>query len=482
MFMNKCLSYICILIFFACNREVAPPVACGPVPSENQLVWHERGQYAFIHFTTNTFTDKEWGYGDEPESIFNPTAFDAEQWAKTCSNAGLTGIILTCKHHDGFCLWPSAYTEHSVKNSNWRNGKGDIVKEVSDACRKYGLFFGIYLSPWDRNHPEYAKPEYVTYFRNQLTELLTNYGDIAEIWLDGANGGDGYYGGANETRKISVDYYDWPGTIALVRKLSPKTVIFSDAGPDVRWCGNEAGKGGETNWCTFSIDTIYPGQPDIGDLLNSGSEDGNRWIPSEVNTSIRPCWFYHEPEDAKVKSSVRLLHLYLESVGRGSNLLLNLPPDRRGLIHENDVDSLLAWKKLLDKTFAVNIAKKATAKADSYRGNSKKYSAEYAIDGNKNTYWTTYDGITTGFVEIELDKPQIINYISLAEYIPLGQRVKSFEVEVKQDDKWSKTVDGTTIGHRRILSLGENNKEISAVRVKILEAKACPTISEIELY
>jgi len=468
-----------VLLLFSC-KEVLPPAACGPVPDENQMAWHEREQFAFVHFTINTFTDKEWGFGDEPEALFNPTDFDAEQWARVCSEAGLKGIILTCKHHDGFCLWPSAYTEHSVKNSPWMDGKGDVVKAVSDACRKYGLFFGIYLSPWDRNHADYATPKYVEYYRNQLTELLTNYGEITEIWLDGANGGDGYYGGANEVRKITSDYYDWPGTIDIVRKLAPHAVIFSDAGPDVRWCGNEAGIGGETNWCTFSIDTIYPGQPGIGDLLNSGAEDGNRWIPEEVNITIRPGWFYHASEDDRVKSPDRLFRLYMESVGRGASLLLNLPPDRRGLIHEYDIRSLQEWKKRLDETFAVNLAAKASVTADSWRGKSKKYAAGNVTDGNKETYWATDDDVSAGTLEIAFEKPVVAKYILLQEYIRLGQRVKSFEVEVQKNGVWEQVASETTIGYKRILPLGE--AEITAVRVKITDSKACPLISNIEVF
>jgi alpha-L-fucosidase len=473
-------SLFAAILLFSCQKEVAPPAACGAIPNENQMAWHEHEQYAFVHFSTNTFTDKEWGYGDEPESVFNPTELNAEQWAQTCRDAGLKGIILTCKHHDGFCLWQSAYTEHSVKNSPWKDGKGDVVKEVSDACRKYGLFFGIYLSPWDRNHAEYAKPEYITYYRNQLTELLTNYGEVSEVWLDGANGGDGYYGGANEIRKIDVDYYDWVGTLEIIRRLAPKAVIFSDAGPDVRWCGNESGDGGETNWCTINLDTLHPGNPDLSPMLNCGEEDGKYWIPSEIDVSIRPVWFYHDRHNDKVKSPQRLFEIYMQSVGRSANLLLNLPPDRRGLLHENDVDTLLAWKQLLDRTFAVNHAENAKITADSYSGNAKKYSAKNAIDGNKETYWATDDSITAGTLEITFAKPVIAKYILLQEYIRLGQRVKSFEIEVKKGNTWEKAAEGTTIGYKRILPIG--GAETSAVRVKITDSKTCPLISNVEIF
>ena len=473
---------ICALAYFsACQSDVAPPEAVMPVPNENHLWWHEQEQYAFIHFTINTFTDKEWGYGDESPALFNPTGFDVEQWATTIKAAGLKGIILTCKHHDGFCLWPSRYTEHSIKNSPFRDGKGDIVKEVSDVCRKHDLFFGVYLSPWDRNYAQYASPEYITYYRNQLTELLTNYGEVVEVWFDGANGGDGYYGGARETRRIdNRTYYDWPNTHSIVRKLAPKAVMFSDAGPDIRWVGNERGYAGETNWCTITVDTLYPGKSRINNLLNSGSEDGTSWVPAEVDVSIRPGWFYHASQDDRVRTPENLLKLYLESVGRGANLLLNLPPDQRGLIHENDVKSLQEWKKLLDATFANNLAAHAKVTANTYRGKSKQYAAAKIIDGNKDTYWTTDDEVKTGSLEINLGSVQKVNYVTIQEYIRLGQRVRSFDIEVWKENAWVNAATGTTIGHKRILPL--EGIETSKIRINITDAKASPLISNVEIY
>ena len=483
----KSLFYlsICMLITFSisCQSKVATPEAVMPVPNENQLRWHELEQYAFIHFTVNTFTDKEWGYGDESPSLFNPSELDAEQWATTIKAAGLKGIILTCKHHDGFCLWPSQYTEHSVKNSPFRGGKGDIVKEVSDACRRHGLLFGVYLSPWDRNHAQYATPEYITYFRNQFTELLSNYGEISEVWFDGANGGDGYYGGARETRKIDAGvYYDWQNTHVLVRKLAPKAVTFGTLVSDIRWCGNESGYVGEPNWCPITLDVsyYYSWNEKIEKLLNSGLENGVSWIPAEVDVSIRPGWFYHAAEDDKVRSPENLFNLYLQSVGRGANLLLNLPPDRRGLIHENDVKALQGWKKLLDAAFANNLAAKAKASASTYRGKSKQYAAANVTDGNKDTYWATDDGMITGSLEIDLQKTQKVNYLSIQEYIRLGQRVKDFDIEIWKDNVWVKTASGTTIGYKRILPLGA--VETSKIRINIKDAKACPLISNVEVY
>lgn len=469
------------LLFSACRTEVAPPEAILPVPNENQLAWHEREQYAFIHFTVNTFTDKEWGYGDEDPAIFNPTAFDAEQWASVISRAGLKGIILTCKHHDGFCLWPSAWTEHSVKNSPFRNGQGDLVKEVADACRKYGLFFGVYLSPWDRNFAQYASPEYIAYYRNQLAELLGSYGEISEVWFDGANGGDGYYGGARETRKIdNRTYYDWPNTHAIVRQLAPRAVMFSDGGPDIRWCGNESGFVGDPNWCPIYGDTLYAGKPGISKLLNHGSEDGNVWLPAEVDVSIRPGWFYHAAEDNRVRTPENLMKLYLESVGRGANLLLNLPPDRRGLIHENDVKALLEWKQLKDATFARNMAAGARATADACRGKSSRYAAANVTDGDSETYWATDDPVKSGALEIDLGQTQKVAFVLIQEYIRLGQRVKAFEVETWNGTAWIKAASGTTIGYKRILPI--EPVETSKVRIRITDARACPLIANVEVY
>ncbi|MEI9910410.1 MAG: alpha-L-fucosidase [Bacteroidota bacterium] len=452
-----------------------------PLPSAAQLAWHEMELNAFVHFTTNTFTNLEWGYGDESESIFNPEQMDANQWAKTLKEAGFKTLILTCKHHDGFCLWPSKYTEHSVKNSPYKKGKGDIVKEASEAAKKYGLKFGVYLSPWDRNRTDYGKSSYITYYRNQLKELFTQYGPVVEMWFDGANGGDGYYGGAKEKRKINgATYYDWPATLSLVRSMQPNVLFFSDAGPSVRWVGNERGVAGETNWNTISTDTIFAGKAGIEELLNTGSPDGKKWVPAEVDVSIRPGWFYHAAEDILVKTPEKLFEIYLTSVGRGSTLLLNVPPDRRGLFHENDVKALQGFRELLNAAFAKNLALKATVTASSYRGRSKTFSAANITDGNKETYWATDDKIKTGSFEITLGEISTVNYILLQEYIKLGQRVKSFTVEVWKDNAWQKVADATTIGYKRILKIAP--VATGKIKISIVDSKACPVISNVEVY
>ncbi len=475
------------LLFFpallaACSKApVQAPAPVMPVPSETQIKWHEMEMNAFIHFTTNTFTDLEWGYGDESPNIFNPTEFNANQWTTTLKNCGFKGLILTCKHHDGFCLWPSKYTNHSIALSPYKSGHGDIVKEVSDACKNQGMKFGIYLSPWDRNHAQYGSPEYVKYYRNQLAELFQNYGPIFEMWFDGANGGNGYYGGSNETRTIDrKTYYDWPTTIRLAKDIDPNTLFFSDAGPDIRWCGNEEGRGNTTNWNTITPDTLFAGKSGISELLNTGSEDGTGWIPAEVNTSIRPGWFYHASQDSLVKTPEQLFDIYLNSVGKGSTLLLNIPPDRRGLFHENDIRALNGLKAILDSVFRINLAENATITASSFRNNQSEFSAGNCIDTSRFTYWTTDDSIQNGTLEIVLAKPALVNYILIQEYIRLGQRIKKFDIEAFDNNQWVTVGQGTTIGYKRILKI--DPAETNRIRINITGSKACPLISNIEIY
>jgi len=482
----KKVSYLIISFLLGTNlsfsqNKVEDPKPLLPVPSASQLARQEMELCAFIHFTTNTFTDLEWGMGSEKESVFNPTEANPSQWVSVLKENGFKGIILTCKHHDGFCLWPSKYTEHSIKNSPYKGGKGDIVKELSDACKKQNVKFGVYLSPWDRNRADYGTPSYIEYYRNQLKELFTSYGPIFEMWFDGANGGTGYYGGSNEKRSIDgKTYYDWPKTLDLIRSMEPKIVFFSDAGPGVRWIGNEEGYVGATNWSMMNLDTIYAGRPNINKLLNEGSETGTYWVPGEVDVSIRPGWFYHKTEDDKVKSSEKLFEIYLTSVGRGGMLLLNVPPDRRGLFHENDVKSLKGFHELLNREFKTNLAAGKKVTATSTRGNMKDFVASNLTDGNKETYWATDDKTLSASLEINLGKEQAVKYIVIQEYIKLGQRVKKFNVEVKNGNVWSKVADATTIGYKRILKI--EPVQTDRVRITIQDSRACPVISNVEIY
>ncbi len=480
MLMSKLFIIIIVFIFtFSCTN-VKPPKPVEPLPSGRQLAWHELEFYAFVHFNMNTFTNKEWGFGNESPALFNPTDLDCRQWARVCKDAGMKGIILTAKHHDGFCLWPSAYTEHSVKNSPWKNGKGDVVKELADACKEYGLKMGIYLSPWDRNSAVYGKPEYITYFRNQLRELMTNYGDIFEVWFDGANGGTGYYGGANEERRIDrKTYYDWENTRKIVRELQPNACMFSDAGPDVRWVGNEEGWAMETNWAPIRRDEFYPGSPNYKDL-RTGHEDGTHWVPAEVDVSIRPGWFYHPAEDHLVKTLPQLLDIYYNSVGRNASLLINFPVDTRGLIHEKDAGQIIKLADAIKSDFAVNLAERKMVTATNNRGNSKKYLANNVVDNNPDTYWATDDSVKTASLTVDLGQTTKFNRFLVQEDIRLGQRVKGFTLEALVNNEWQLITSQTTIGRKRILRFPEVTA--TKVRLNITDSKACPVISNIGIF
>lgn len=478
---NNVIRYFFYVIFLflcaSCSKTEAPP-PLGPVPSENQMRWQEMEYYAFLHFSLNTYTDQSWGYGNEDINLFNPEKLDCRQWARICKEAGMKGIILTAKHHSGFCLWPSKYTEYSVKNAPWKGGKGDVVREMADACKEYGLKLGIYVSPWDRNHADYGKPEYITYFRNQIKELLTEYGPIFEIWFDGANGGTGYYGGANENRKIDrTIYYDWKNTYKMIRELQPDIVIWNDGGDrgDLRWVGTESGFVGETNWSLLNGTGEVP-----WDMLHHGLESGDSWVPAEVNTSIRPEWFYHPSEDSKVKTVPHLMETYYNSIGRNGTLLLNFPIMPNGLIHENDEKAALEFAATVKASFAENLAENKKATASNVRGNEKQFGAENLVDTNKDTYWATDDSVTTASVTIDFEKPTLFNRFLVQEYIRLGQRVKSFTVEAFTDGSWKEVVKGTTIGYKRILRFP--GVEATKVRFSITGSKGSPVISNAGIY
>ncbi len=442
----------------------------GPTPSSRQLAWHALEFYGFLHFTVNTFTGLEWGYGDESPSLFNPTAFDASQIVSTAAGGGMAGLILTCKHHDGFCLWPSRFTEHSVKHSPWKNGRGDVVREISEACRAQGLKFGVYLSPWDRNHPEYGRPAYIEYYRNQLRELLTDYGPLFEVWFDGANGGDGYYGGSRETRQIDpCAYYEWETTWSLVRELQPEACIFSDAGPDVRWVGNEHGLAGDPCWCTLDRERFAPGQSDAA-ALNSGQRGGAHWVPAECDVSIRPGWFYHSEEDAQMRSPENLLDLYFQSVGRGASLLLNLPPDRRGQIHAADAAALRGFRERRERIFARNLAAGAQCSPR----------MALLLDGRRDTFWQPEGGDQLSELILEFPAPVTFNVAGLREHLPLGQRVERFALDVDRHGYWQEWAGATAIGNRRLLC--GKTVTTARLRLRILEAAAIPALSELSIH
>lgn len=467
------------MLFPGC-RNTPPPAACGPVPSQRQQQWQALERYAFLHFNMNTFTGHEWGLGGEKPAQFDPTALDCRQWIRTLKAAGFKGAILTAKHHDGFCLWPSAYTGHSVKNSPYKDGQGDIVREFADACRAEGMKMGLYLSPWDRNHADYGKPEYIEYYRNQLRELLTSYGDVFEVWFDGAMGGEGWYGGANETRTIDRNtYYDWPGTWEIVRELQPGAVMFSDGGPDVRWVGNEKGFAGETNWSLLKRADFAPGVADR-EALNAGQEDGTHWLPAEVDVSIRPGWYYHEAEDSLVRTVPQLLDIYYASVGRNASMLLNIPPDKTGRIPAVDSLRLMEFARALAAEFPKDLAADARVSASNVRGHNGRYAAMRAADGDTATYWATDDDVRNASLTVAFDQPTVFNRLLVQEYIPLGQRVQKFKVEALTSDGWQTLAEETTIGYKRILRLPTVTAK--EVRLTVEEAKACPLISNLQLF
>ncbi|WP_394775659.1 alpha-L-fucosidase [Flavobacterium sp.] len=474
------LCVFCIIASVSGQKKVKSPEPFGPLPTQKQIDWQEMEFYAFVHFSLNTFTNKEWGYGDESPELFNPTNLDVRQWARVVKESGMKGIILVAKHHDGFCLWPSAYTDRSVKNSPWQNGKGDLIKELAAACKEYNLKLGLYLSPWDRNNANYGKPEYITYFRNQLKELLTNYGDVFEMWFDGANGGDGYYGGANETRKINtLEYYNWDETYKLIYKIAPKTLVWGVGPSEARWIGNEEGRAGKTNWSLLRQKDELAGKVHYTEFM-SGHEDGEKWVPGEADVSIRPGWFYHAVEDDKVRSLDEMVDIYYESIGRNATLLLNLPVDKRGLIHENDVARLKELVSTIKEDFKTELLAKSKVTANNVRGNSNEFVAKNVTDQNKNSYWATDDNVKSASIVFEFDKPTSINRILLQEYIKLGQRVKAFNIEAKIDGNWKTVANETTIGYKRILRI--ERVIASALKIHITDSKASIVISNIQAF
>lgn len=462
------------------SDEVIVNVAANIIPSERQLRWQKLEITAFFHFGMNTFTGKEWGDGNDDPKIFNPTGLDARQWVKTCKDSGIKQVILTAKHHDGFCLWPTKTTAYSVKNSPWREGKGDVVKEVAEACKEYGIGFGVYLSPWDRNNSSYGSEAYNDFFVNQLTELLTQYGNIDEVWFDGANGE-----GPNGKKQV----YDFERWYALIRKLQPQAVI-AVSGPDVRWVGTESGHGREEEWSVVPVgkkNKFNEGSqtkvdaPPAGDM--TGQVLGNRnqlrecdalkWYPAETDVSIRPGWFYHESEDDKVKTPEYLKEIYFHSVGRNGVLLLNIPPDKRGLITDFDIAALKGWKEKLDSVFKQNLAKAA-------KGVGTFKNLKLLLDKHDATHISLSMKENQNTVEMNLGSKKTFNVLLLQEDLAIGQRVEKFVLEYFSDNQWKKAAEGTTIGYKRLLEFPAVST--SKVRLRILSSRLNPALSEMGLY
>jgi len=468
------------------NAQQAPK-PYGALPSERQLKWHEMETYCLIHYTPTTFQDKEWGFGDADPKIFNPSNFDANQIAKAAASAGFKGLISVAKHHDGFCLWPTETTTYSIASSPWKNGKGDMVKDFMEASRGNGMAFGTYLSAWDRNDTRYGTAAYTDAYRAQLTELMTNYGELFTSWHDGANGGDGYYGGRNEKRTInSATYYEWEEkTWPIIRRLQPMASIFSDVGPDMRWVGNEHGFAAETSWATITPkgkdgQKPMPGSSTDPSNLPSGDRNGKYWIPAECDVPQRPGWFYHENQDSKVKTPNQLFEIYLKSVGRGGNMNLGLAPMPEGILHPNDVKSLKYFGKKLEKTFANNLANGAKATSKQLRGKSAEFALTNIFDDDRYSYYAPNDAVLNPEIEIALNGEKEFDIIRIRENIKLGQRLDSVVIDTWKNGKWEKLASATSIGANRLIKLASPVKA-SKVRVK-LYAPVAPTLSDFALF
>lgn len=479
-----------ILLFLSVTvfSQAGAPAPYGVLPSARQLKWHETEMYVIMHFTPTTFENKEWGYGDADPSIFNPTDFNPDQIVKSVKAGGFRGFIMVAKHHDGFCLWPTKTTPYNISKSPWKNGKGDMVKEFQLACKNNGIKFGVYCSPWDRNNPAYGTEAYVQTYRNQLKELYSNYGDLFISWHDGANGGDGYYGGARETRKIDRSvYYGWDTTWAITRKMQPGASIFSDVGWDVRWVGNERGEAAATSWATFTP-TPLEGKTKVGpgevrdDLSPEGTRNGQFWIPAECDVPLRKGWFYHPEEDSTVKSPAKLFDLYLKSVGRGAALDLGISPDKRGQLHDNDVKNLAALGKIISSIYKENLASKASIRSSNTRNkDSKNFGVARLTDNNMQTYWCTDDDVTNPDLTLEWKSAQTVNIIRLRENIALGQRIEEVVCEAWVDGNWKEIATVTSIGASRIIYL-ENPVTTVKLRVRITKSPVVVTLSELGVY
>ena len=432
-----------MLLALVTMQPIQAQKSFGPLPTKEQLNWHNKEFYLFMHFGPNTFTDLEWGHGSEDPNVFNPTAIDCDQWVRIAKAAGAKGIIITAKHHDGFCLWPSQYSKHTVRESKWMNGKGDVIKMLSEACKKGGLEMGVYISPWDRNHPLYGTNAYNDIYIKTMKELLTNYGSFFELWWDGANGE-----GPNGKKQV----YDFTKFKDSALSYQPQLIIFSDIGPHARWIGNERGIINSTNWNLLDTAGFKRGEgAPANDTLNSGNFNGHHWIGAEADVSIRKGWFYHPEEDSTVKSGKALFDIYLQSVGHGGNLLLNVPPNRKGLIASQDSAALMQFKAIRDAAFQKNIFK-----------NQRQLR-------------------TANSVEIHLSSAKEINTLVLKEAISMGQRVVRFEISGGNDLKqFDRLAEGTTIGHKRIIQFP--NQKVKYIRVKITESKATPILSDVEGY
>lgn len=477
--MNKATILLFLSFFGLFASCVHRPERSYPIPTRQQLEWQQLETYAFIHFGLNTFNDMEWGYGNTPSYTFNPTSIDCEQWVLTLKACGMKGVIFTAKHHDGFCLWPTETTEYSIKNTYYKEGKSDLVRELSEACKKHDLKFGIYLSPWDRHQAEYGYNGYVEVYHKQIEELTSNYGELFEFWFDGANGGTGWYGGADEMRSIVAEkYYDYEKAREIVWSHSPNAAIFGGTMPTLRWVGNEKGFAEATQWCMYKTD--FQSLNDEKCLVR-GFKDGDAWLPAEVDVSIRPGWFYHESEDGQVRTVEQLMDLYFNSVGHNANLLLNFPVNQEGRIPSIDSANAVNWYQKLQKDFSNNLLKGSKVTASNTR--SRRFDPKYAMDDDYTTYWATEDGVTRAELIFDFPETTAFNRLLLQEYIPLGQNVEAFYLDYYFNGKWLPIeVDEptTTIGYKRLLRFQTVKADKLRIRFKVFKGTLC--INQVGAY
>ncbi len=454
----------------SCFAAVKPPAPVMPIPTARQLEWQKSELSLFLHFGMNTFTNREWGTGSEDPALFHPARLDAGQWIDLAKAVGFGRVILTAKHHDGFCLWPSRYTGHSVQNSPWKSGRGDVVGEFIRAGLKAGLKTGLYLSPWDRHEPSYGdSPAYNTFYAGQLRELLTGYGPVSEVWFDGACGE-----GPNGKKQI----YDFAMYWAMVRQLQPGAVMFSDEGPDVRWIGNENGFAGGTCWAMMDRSKVKVGNADTG-YLNTGDESGPDWVPGECDVSIRKGWFWH-PDEAP-KPLAELLDIYFKSVGRNGILLLNVPPNREGRIDDRDARRLMELRSALDRIFSKDFSRSRVNRAESVRGGAMDdFGPGMASDGRADTFWSPDDTVRSGWIEADLGRPVSFNVIRIEEPAAYGQRIRKYRVEIPDGAAWSTIANGTTVGRKKL----DRFPPVTADRVRVVieDARACPLVSEFGVH
>ena len=477
---------VCLVMTMICRAEsVSPPEPLPPLPTATQLAWENGDLAMYLNFGMGTFVGAEQGDGKEDPKLFNPARLDVRQWVKLAKECGFKRIVLSVKNHDGFCLWPTATTKYSVAASDWKDGHGDIVKEFTDACHEAGIEAGFYLSCEDRNNPAYGTPAYNQIYVGQLTELLSNYGQVGELRFDGAGGiGSGAMGSVDVPSPDRTQIYDWQSYFATVRRLQPQTIMVSVVGPDARWNGNNIGHAGDPIWSPFDLNSVPGPEPANQNqlrVLNAGDPNGTTWLPPESFVRLRPHWSWRAEDDTNVLASDKLFNTYCKSVGRGCVLLLNVPLNRDGLIPEAETQRLRELHSAITNMFANDLAAGKHATASNVRGNDPAFGADKALDDDAKTYWATDDSVTNNcWLEVDLNKPVRFDTLALREPVALGQRVAAYRIEAWQDGQWKLVVHGTSIGHLKLERF--NPVTTDKIRLVIEKSRACPLISQFSLY